>query len=259
MKSKKLLHVIVKYICFTIVICLIIFYELNSYSAEPGIKKENFIIAIDAGHSEYSPGAIGARGTKEYVLNKIIAQLLNEKLIENGFKKSFVFNYEGRKVSLKNRVDKIKSSKYDVFISIHHDSVQPIYMSTWIYKGRQFNYCDQYKGFSIFISDNNIHGKGSLNLSSCIGDALVKSGFKPSLHHAELIQGENRKLIDRGDGIYEFNDLAVLKNANAPATLIECGIIVNRDEEILLNDPSYQKKLVSDISMGIVHYFEEVK
>ena len=65
MKNKKLLHVIVKYACFTGFICLIIFFELNSYSAEPGIKKENFIIAIDAGHSEYSPGAIGARGTRE--------------------------------------------------------------------------------------------------------------------------------------------------------------------------------------------------
>ncbi len=82
MKNGTLLPAIVKYVCFTtFVLCLTILFELNLCSAESEIKKEIFIIAIDAGHSEYSLGTIGARGTKEYVLNKKIAELLNTKLI----------------------------------------------------------------------------------------------------------------------------------------------------------------------------------
>jgi N-acetylmuramoyl-L-alanine amidase len=111
----------------------------------------------------------------------------------------------------------------------------------------------------MFVSENNVNGKNSLKLSSYIGNELVKSGFKPSLHHAELIKGENRKLIDRDRGIYEFSDLAILKNANNPAVLIECGIMANRDEEILLNDLSYQNKFASGIMMGIVDYFQAVQ
>ncbi len=259
MKNKKLLHEIVKYVSVTVVICSIILFELNPCPAGRVIKKEDFVVAIDAGHSKDSPGAIGARGTKEYVLNKKIAELLNRKLIDHGFKKSFVFKYDGPDVSLKDRANRIKSTKYNVLISVHHDSVQPAYISTWIYKGKQLSYSDKYKGFSIFISENNMNSKNNLRLSGYIGDALVKSGFKPSLHHAEFIKGENRKLIDRRRGIYEFNNLSVLKNANAPAILIECGILVNRDEEILLNDPSYQNKLASGIAAGIVHYFENVE
>ena len=74
MRNKKLIQEFVnlKYVCFVIVIILITIFEFSLHSAEPTIEKENFIIAIDTGHSEYSPGAIGARGTREYVLNKII-------------------------------------------------------------------------------------------------------------------------------------------------------------------------------------------
>jgi N-acetylmuramoyl-L-alanine amidase len=259
MKNKKLLHATGKCLFFvTIVACFIISTTIKAYSAEQRIKKENFVIAIDAGHSEQSPGATGARGTKEYVFNAKIAELLCARLIESGFKKSFIFHHDARKVSLKKRIDKIKTSKYDVFISIHHDSVQPMRMSSWIYKGKKFNYCDKYKGYSIFMSEKSTDKEQNLKLSGCIADALLKAGFKPSLHHAELIKGESRKLIDSGRGIYEFSSLAILRSADSPAVLIECGIMVNRDEEILLQNPCYQDKFASGMVSGIINYYRDM-
>jgi len=38
--------------------------------------------------------------------------------------------------------------------------------------------------------------------------------------------------------------LVVLKEANMPAVLFECGIIKNRNEELQLGDQQYQHKLV---------------
>ena len=36
-----------------------------------------------------------------------------------------------------------------------------------------------------------------------------------------------------------------------PSVLLECGIIVNRDEEILLSNPVYQEMLVLSITRAI--------
>jgi hypothetical protein len=40
--------------------------------------------------------------------------------------------------------------------------------------------------------------------------------LKPSRHHGEAIAGENRRLIDPENGIYQFDDLVVLKLQGLP-------------------------------------------
>ena len=68
--------------------------------------------------------------------------------------------------------------------------------------------------------------------------------FLPTLHHAEKIPGEGRKLMDKDLGLYEFDDLIVLKTAAMPAVLLECGVIVNRSEEASLQTPEIQHRIV---------------
>ena len=83
---------------------------------------------------------------------------------------------------------------------------------------------------------------------------MLKEGFSPSLHHAEKIEGENRKLVDKDRGVYEYDDLIILKNAKMAAVLLECGIIVNRDEEEQLWNPATQRKIVSAILQSLDVY-----
>ena len=45
--------------------------------------------------------------------------------------------------------------KADLFISIHHDSVQPYLLSFWEFNGEKHHYCDKYKGYSLFYSEKN--------------------------------------------------------------------------------------------------------
>ena len=58
--------------------------------------------------------------------------------------------------------------------------------------------------------------------------------MRPSLHHAEPIEGENREVIDRLNGVYRFDDLVVLRSAAMPAVLLEAGIIKHREEELIV-------------------------
>jgi N-acetylmuramoyl-L-alanine amidase len=85
---------------------------------------------------------------------------------------------------------------------------------------------------------------------------MLKNQFTPTLHHAEYMKGENKALVDAEKGIYKYDGLVVLKNTSIPAALIECGIIVNRDEEIELGKPECQEKIVTSITEGIKRYYK---
>ena len=45
-------------------------------------------------------------------------------------------------------------------------------------------------------------------------------------------------MVDRERGIYAFDNLAVLHETAMPALILEAGMIVNRDEEVILSSPA---------------------
>ncbi len=119
-------------------------------------------------------------------------------------------------------------------------------------------YTEKYHGYSLFISKKNSHTKASHQLANDIGASLLNNKFIPSLHHAESIEGEkSKKPLNPKKGVYEFSDLLILKTPNMPTVLIECGVIINRDEEILLSDSVYQEEFVTALEKGISNYFEK--
>ena len=64
-------------------------------------RAEDFIIAIDIGHTINSPGATSARGVPEYLFNQNIGTLLYQQLQQDmRFKRSFIINETGDDISL---------------------------------------------------------------------------------------------------------------------------------------------------------------
>jgi N-acetylmuramoyl-L-alanine amidase len=218
---------------------------------------KDFLVAIDMGHSPDQPGAISARGVGEYFFNKRIAEGLHARIMAqpNGFK-SFLINSRDGNVPLAERPKIAAQEKADLLLSIHHDSVQPGYISFWQVQGQKQHYCDLFKGFSLFYSEKNSDPYNSLIFAMFLGSELLKIKFAPTLHHAEYMKGEHKGLADPERGIYKYNNLKVLKNATMPAVLLECGIIVNRDEELELCKPEYQEKIITSITQAIKAYRE---
>ena len=64
-------------------------------------------------------------------------------------------------------------------------------------------------------------------------------------------EGERRVLMDAALGVYAFDALAVLRTAEMPAVLIECGFIVSEYDEWELNKPKYQKAFAQSIAEAI--------
>lgn len=207
-----------------------------------------FTIAIDIGHLPKKGGAISAHGVFEYKFNRRLAQELFERLQASPFLRPLLINPDGAAISLPKRAEEANRQKADLFLAIHHDSVKDSYLKTWEVDGKTQKYCDDFHGYSIFMSNKNAKPLESLGFATALGRALLKAGFTPTLHHATQ---ENRPVLDKEKGIYSFDDLIVLKAAKMPAVLLECGVIVNRNEEEKLNDPAYRSRLIEAISSAV--------
>lgn len=229
------------------------------HNAESSCVKQNFIVALDIGHSRLKPGALSARGVPEYEFNQEVVRLLLKEMLYEGYTKSFTISLNDEDVALITRADIANRREADLLLSIHHDSVQPRYLRQWTFNGKKYFYSDTYKGFSIFYSDKNGMPQKSLLFAGILGTEMLKEGFSPSLHHAEKIEGENRKLVNKNKGIYEYDDLIILKNAKMAAVLLECGIIVNRNEEEQLCDPTNRRKIVLAIVRSLDNYCKFIR
>lgn len=213
--------------------------------------RSSIVVAIDAGHSLTHPGAVSARGKGEYGYNANMANLLLRRLRANGYLLSFIINADGRDMTLRERADLANARNANLLISIHHDSVQPKYLKAWTYGGAEHRYTDSHEGYSLFYSGLNQQHARSLLLAGSLGGSLRQAGFSPALHHAEKIPGEARNLVDAERGIYRVDDFGIVKAPRIPAVLLECGIIVNRDEEKKLADSGYQQAMINAISEAI--------
>jgi N-acetylmuramoyl-L-alanine amidase len=120
--------------------------------------------------------------------------------------------------------------------------------------GKRQLYSDKFQGFSVFFSRKNPRSAQSHQLARLLGASMVAKGFSPSLHHAEETPGEGRNLLEKDLGLYEFSDLVVLKTAAMPAVLLECGIIVNRNEEALLRTTEIQDRIVDAATEAIIQF-----
>ena len=212
---------------------------------------KKFKVAIDIGHLPQDVGTRSARNRPEYGFNRKMAFQVFRKLKKDPRLDVIIMNPEGKNISPAARIEMINAAGPDLLISIHHDSVQPVYLSEWTWKGAQAFFCDRYRGYSIFISEKNVRRDLSRSFAIALGNELRKSGLLPSLHHAEQISGEDKKPIDRQAGVYRFDGLSLLGKVICPAVLLECGVIRNRSEETLLRSRAYQRRIAGAIASAV--------
>jgi N-acetylmuramoyl-L-alanine amidase len=216
--------------------------------------KEHFRIFIDVGHYKRAPGATSARGKTEFDFNLLLAKTLQMTLGKKGYRHIKLFVSNGGFQSLRMRVRESQEFKTDIFISIHHDDVQSGYKSTWIYEQKERAFSDEFKGYSLFISKENPAWLESLRFATLVADEFLRRGMMFTRHHAEQIEGEGRQLLDEVRGIYRYDELVVLKENVSPAVLIEAGVIVNRDEELILGTPTRRELFSEAVSEAVQNF-----
>ncbi|MBF0110049.1 MAG: N-acetylmuramoyl-L-alanine amidase [Magnetococcales bacterium] len=210
-------------------------------------------VAIDIGHTSSAVGARSARGRGEFYFNRAVGLHVLMELQRQGFERSFaIINPK----SLYARTRMAHEKKADLLLSFHHDSAQSQFLEEWIHEGKKQRFSDRFRGFSLLISTKNPRFRESLRLATMIGRHLKREGFEPTLHHAADIPGERHALFNARLGIYCYDDLVVLRTASMPAVLVEVGVIINRQEEVILSREETRNKVARAIVLSLREYQE---
>lgn len=217
------------------------------------LQWQDCVVAIDVGHSERSPGATSARGVPEYSFNRRLAEeLLTGLRAADGIDRAFLIDPDGRGIPLRDRGRAASAKEATLLLSIHHDSVQPHYLSTWTVDGVERPYSDAFAGHSLFVSNGG--DQSSEELGRAIGRELIERDLEPTKHHAELISGESRAWAAEELGLYRYPELAILRGPVAAEVLIEAGVILHRDEEARLATAAGRAPLIAGITAGVQRY-----
>ncbi|MCR4667514.1 MAG: N-acetylmuramoyl-L-alanine amidase [Desulfovibrio sp.] len=200
---------------------------------------ESFL--LDPGHSPAHPGAMSCSGRQEYLYNDALARTILSHLKERGIQ-ARLSRRPGEERSLSDRAKQAKGKK--LLLSLHHDSVQERFLS----RSQPFPCSNKANGYSLFVSRKNKYFEKSLLYARVLGEILRTLGLRPSSHHGEAIPGENRPLLDPSLGIYQYDDLVVLKNADAPAILLEAAVIVHPEDDVLAQSPRFQLGIAEAIA-----------
>ena len=219
------------------------FHALMAAADQPA---KTLRILLDPGHSLASPGALGARAIHEVHYNNTFTTELARALKTAGFQ--VVTRLPEEEITLDKRAEIANSSGADLFLSIHHDSAQIRYLESIAVDGRPaWRSKIPLQGYSIFVSTTNSQFDKSLEFAKAMAGRLYTLGRKPTLHHAELIPGESRELLDSQLGIYRFDELLVLRKAKIPALLLEIGVIVDVQDEAYVSSRSNRAAMVKAI------------
>ena len=206
----------------------------RSAAAAAELSQAPFTVIVDAGHGDFDPGALGADGTQEKVLNLEIALKLCDMLRMLGF--HVVSTRSGDEtlaaedavsIAAKKRTDTharaaLAESYADcVYLSIHLNA-----FSDRAQNGAQLFY-------------GTLDERSEL-LCECIQASFVR-----------LLQPQNKRQVKQGtDSVY------LLTHTKAPIALVECGFITNEQELQLLKSDAYQQKVAFAICAGLCDYLE---
>ncbi len=174
------------------------------------------VVVLDPGHGGASTGA-SYGGVEEKNLNLAIARQTASLLEEAGFS-VFLTRTDDRDVGLYDRTAFASAQKADLFVSIHCNASVTNPEAAGIYTAA--------------------YGPDTLGWS--LASALMQS------------MTQSTGAFDMG--VDSRPELAVLRTAQMPAALVECGFMSTPGELALLLQPDYQAKLARGIADGIAAY-----
>ena len=108
-----------------------------------------------------------------------------------------------------------------------------------------------------------ISGLNLVEQSKEVSDVLISLAQREtrnrSSEFAKCLVDEMRKSVKLISDTHRFAGFAVLKAPDVPSVLLEMGYLSNKNEERLLRQESYRRKLAVSAAKAIDRYFEDMK
>lgn len=184
------------------------------------------VIYIDPGHGGLDPGAM-YNGIKEKDINLEISKKLENKLTSMGAI-VYLTRYDDYDLSANNTINRkrsdlsrrgnaINKSDCDIFLSIHLNAEDS---STW-------------RGAQVFYDDTN----------------------EKNEEIAKIFQEQFKKDLKSTRNYKKVDELYLQRRIERPGVLLEVGFLSNSNDRYLLKQDSYQNRIVTSITSGLLKYF----
>ncbi len=231
-----------------------------------GYKKIPTIV-IDAGHGGKDPGTIGnfAR-TKEKNITLSYAKELAKQLMNTGRYRVYLTRNNDYFISLRQRVERARKIKADIFISLHANSAADSSVSGFSLYTLSENSSD--KQAELLAQKENrsdiIAGIDFSNASYDIMKTLIDLSQRESKNSSANFAAITVKLIKKSDikilqNSHRFAGFAVLTAPDMASILLELGYLSNKNEEKLLNNIFYKRQVAKILVEAIDEYFSKNK
>lgn len=226
-------------------------------------KARKKIIVLDPGHGGKDPGAIGAYGkTYEKNITLAMGKELKAMLEKQGYT-VYLTRSTDIFIPLRQRVKIAQKYKADLFVSIHADSALNRKAKGLSVYTLSETASDK-EAAALAERENKVDIIGGIDFSENsreINDILISLSQTDSRNKSSKFAGymvnEMRKTVDIVDNTHRFAGFAVLKAPDIPSALLEMGYLSNRQEETLLKQGSYRKKLANSVTKAINKYFND--
>ncbi len=223
-----------------------------------------FVVVVDPGHGGEDPGAIGRRGTREKdIVLSISRQLRNRFEDDSRFRIALTRDGDFF-VPLNHRVQRARTLKADLFISVHADAfVQPQANGSSVFAlSERGATSTAAKWLANKENDADLIGGINLNtrdsgLARILLDLSQTAQINDSLRVGRYMLSELGEVNRLHKPHVEQAGFAVLKAPDIPSILIETAFISNPEEERKLRDPVYQAKMADAMADGIRTYFKK--
>ena len=198
---------------------------LGKAAMETAAVQQTGPLVLDAGHGGEDGGAVSLTGAPESQINLAIVLKLRDVLGLYGvdpilLRETDISLHDGdantlrekKRSDLKNRVAATEEVEGGTLLSIHQNT----------YPG------SRYHGAHVFYAPTE-------------GSQALAEHFQNSIKTA--LQPENERTVKRiPDTVY------IMNHVTCPAILIECGFLTNPEEEAMLRDEDYQRKLAAVVA-----------
>ena len=218
-------------------------------SASPDLKPEGngFLVVIDAGHQQQgnsgqepigpgtsstkakvSSGTAGvSTGVPEYQLNLDITLQLRDELIARGYDVILCRETNDVDISNSERAAVANENEADAFIRIHANG----------------------------SGSSSAHG--SMTICMTPGNPFNGDLYEESRHLSDYVL--DAYVAETGiskEYVWETDTMSGINWSQVPVTILEMGYMSNPSEDEKMQDPDFQKVMVTGIANGIDDYFE---
>lgn len=234
---------------------------IGSLQAKTAPTKTHLVV-VDPGHGGIDPGAISLGGHYEKDVTLATAQELARQLEATKRYRVQLTRSDDEFIALQDRVARARAAKGELFLSIHADALPN----------------QAIRGASVFTLSEKASDREAAELAARENKADLIAGIDLSRHEpvvseilfdlarrqtnnlsirlARDLVGELGREVKLLNNSHRSAGFAVLKAPDIPSALVEIGCLSNKQEDKLLQQASYQRKLANGLVRSINDYFD---